>query len=59
MVAIKEQLLLAQERAERAEHEAEYFAAMAQEIAANSHLDDALAQIDAQSGDEVVACSQQ
>jgi hypothetical protein len=30
---------------------------MAQEIAAKVHLDDALAQIDAQSDDEVVACN--
>ena len=40
MEALEEQVLMADERAERAERESEYFAAMAQEIAKQAKLDD-------------------
>ena len=40
MEALEEQVLMAQERAERAERESEYFTALAQEIAKQAKLDD-------------------
>jgi hypothetical protein len=40
MVALEEQLLMAEQRAERAEHEAEYFAAMLEAVQQKAKMDD-------------------